>query len=153
MQTATALWNHVREHDLCPGARSLDEWRRVSWLKVRLRGRVYPLFPVLGYREALHLHDVNHVLTGYSTRLPGELDLAVWELASGGCGWNVLMWIDRLAASTLAFLVQPRRSWRAARRGARCRNVYGRRIDDVLATDLEVLRRELGLGLPERAGE
>ena len=143
METAAALWSHVRENDLCPGACSLEEWRGVRWIRARIRGRAVPILPVVGYREGLHLHDVHHVLTGYSTKFPGELDLAVWELFSGGCHRHVAMWIDRLGAVLLAFLVRPRASWRAARRGLGSRNVYARRIDEVLATDLDELRRSL----------
>ena len=75
MLTSTALWNHVREHHLCPGAGSLAEWQEVRRLRVRLRGRALPFRPVIGYREALQLHDVHHLLTGYSTRFVGELEL------------------------------------------------------------------------------
>jgi len=143
MQTAAALWNHVREHDLCPGAQSLDEWRQVSWIKVRIKGKAVPLFPVVGYREALHLHDVHHLVTGYSTRFSGELDLAVWEVFSGGCQRHLFMWIDRLFVTLFGFVFQPRRSWRAATRGLRSRNAYGMRIDNVLALDVDELSRRL----------
>jgi hypothetical protein len=145
MQTSTALWNHVREHDLCPGVQSLEEWQDVRWIRARIRGRLIPIFPVIGYCEKLHLHDVHHVLTGYSTRLSGEFELAAWELASGGCAWHVPFWIDRMLAVVLGLIFCPRRTWRAARRGRGCHNLYGRRAADVLATEFEELRRSVGL--------
>lgn len=141
MDTATVLWNHAREHDLCPGAQSFDEWWDVRWIKVRIRGRSIPFLPVIGYRNALHLHDVHHVLTGYSTKLPGELELAAWELASGGCGLHLLFWPDRLLAIVLGLVVCPIRLLRAAARGWRCRNLYRESIESVLASDFEDLRR------------
>ncbi len=140
MQTSTALWNHVRENDLCPGADSLEEWQDVRWIRARICGRAIPIFPVIGYREALHLHDVHHLLTGYSTRLLGDFELAAWELASGGCGWHVLFWIDRLLAVVLGLIVCPRKLWTAARRGWTCHNLYGRRSADVLGADVDELR-------------
>jgi hypothetical protein len=140
MQTSTALWNHVRENDLCPGADSLQEWQNVNWIKVRIGGKAIPIFPVIGYREALHLHDVHHLLTGYSTRLDGELELAAWEIASGGCHRHIVMWIDRLLACLLAFVFLPRRAARAWKRGWRCKNAYRLRTRDVLAMDLDELR-------------
>ena len=83
--TAEVLWDHIRDDDLCPGATSLAAWREVRWIRARIRGCAVPVLPVLGYRDALLLHDVHHVVTGYGTALPGELELAAWELASGGC--------------------------------------------------------------------
>jgi len=148
MQTRTVLWTHVRDHDLCPGARSLEEWRKVRWIRVRIRGRAIPFLPVIGYRNALVLHDVHHTLTGYSTRLVGELELAAWELASGGCGWSVLFWVDRLVAVVLGLVLAPLRTFRAFRRGLACRNLYRRSVDEVLRSDHTELRRDVGLAPP-----
>ena len=145
MQTGTVLWKHVREHDLCPGAESLEEWQSVRWLRVRIGGRVLPFLPVIGYREGLHLHDVHHLLTGYSTKLSGELELAAWELTSGGCRWHWIFWIDRLLAVVLGLVLCPRKCWRAARRGWACHNVYDRRAADVLAADFDELRHSVGV--------
>ena len=145
MKTAAVLWRHAQQHDLCPGARTFAAWRSVRWLRVRLGGRAIPIFPVLGYRDALHLHDVHHLLTGYSTRLTGELELAAWELASGGCRRHVLFWIDRLLAVVLGLLLCPRRLARAFRAGRRCRNL---RASDVLESELDEIARRVGVAPP-----
>ena len=43
---------------------------------------------------------------GYSTKLVGELELAAWELASGGCGLNLFFWLDRFLALALGLFVE-----------------------------------------------
>ena len=119
---------------------------RTSKGRIRVKNCAIPVVPVIGYREALHLHDVHHFLAGYSTKPVGEVELAAWELASGGCGLNLFFWLDRFLALALGLFVCPRRLCRAASRGWKCRNLYGRRVADVLATDLDELRHAVGLG-------
>ena len=138
--TADVLWEHVRRDDLCPGSTSLEEWLEVRWIRVRIRGRAVPFLPVIGYRRALILHDVHHAVTGYGTSLRGELELAAWELASGGCSWSVFFWIDRVLAVVLGLVLMPRRTVRAARAGLGCRNLYGRRPATILALDFDVVQ-------------
>lgn len=144
--TAEVLWSHVHREDLCPGSETLEAWREVRWIRARVRERAIPILPVVGYRDSLVLHDVHHVLTGYSTRLGGELELAAWELASGGCGRHVLFWIDRSLALLLGLAFLPRRTIRAWRRGRGCRNLYRTPggVDELLATDFEELARRVG---------
>ena len=134
---ATVLWDHVQNRDLCPGTETLDAWLDNRWIRTRIRGRVIPILPVIGYRNSLVLHDVHHVLTGYDTRLSGEIELAAWELASGGCGLSLFFWVDRMFAVLFGVFIVPRRLVRAFRRGWRCRNLYGARGTDVLAMDYD----------------
>jgi len=141
--TAEVLWEHVRDADLCPGSSSLAQWRNVRWIRARVRGRAVPILPVIGYRDALVLHDVHHAVTGYGTALAGELELAAWELASGGCGWSVFFWIDRLGAVLVGLPFLPRRMLRAFRAGRGCRNLYGRSVDEILALEFEELARQV----------
>ena len=145
MKVGELLWDHVREHDLCPGSPTLEAWRRVRWIRVRIGGRAVPILPVVGYRDTLHLHDVHHVLTGAATDLRSEIELAAWEVASGGCGWSLPFWVDRVGAVLLGLVLCPRRVVRGMRRGAGVRNVYGRRVDDVLEREVDDLRAELRL--------
>ena len=140
--TADVLWEHVQQKDLCPGSRSLEAWLGVRWIRARIAGRAVPVLPVIGYRNSLILHDVHHLLTGYGTSLPGEFQLAAWELGSGGCGWSVLFWIDRALAVVLGLVFLPLRTLRAFRAGLRCQNLYGARSETVLSSRYdEVARR------------
>lgn len=139
--TAAVLWRHVRDNDLCPGATSLAAWRQMRWIHIRVGGHVVRVFPVIGYRNALLMHDVHHTLTGYATSFAGEVELAAWELASGGCGRDPFFWIDRLIAVPIGLVLLPRRTIAALRAGRSHRNLFGESADRILAMDFEEVRR------------
>ncbi len=141
--TADVLWEHVQRTDLCPGAESFDAWLNVRWIRARIGGWTVPLLPVIGYRNALILHDVHHLLTGYGTSLKGEVELAAWELASGGCGWSLFFWLDRVLAVALGLVLAPVRMARAFRAGLGCCNLYGTRREDVLSSEYEDISRRV----------
>jgi hypothetical protein len=144
--TAEVLWEHVRREDLCPGVSSLDEWLGVRWIKVRIGGRIggraIPVLPVVGYRDTLLMHDVHHAVTGYGTSLAGEIELAAWELASGGCSRNLFFWIDRSLAVLLG-VFWPVRTARAFRSGLGRHNLYGERYEEVLTLEYDELARRV----------
>ena len=141
--TANILWKHVQAADLCPGSRSLDEWLHVRWIRVRVGHWSIPIFPVIGYRDGLILHDVHHVVTGYGTSVVGEIEIAAWELASGGCGWIMLFWIIQIATALLGLIVCPRRTIRAFQAGWSQRNLYLLDAQHVLALDFEEIVRHV----------
>lgn len=139
------MWLHVEEHELCPGTDSIDSWLDGPWLTFRVRGRMLPVFPTWGNRNALTMHDVHHMLTGYDTSLGGEARLAAWELASGGCGWNLFFWIDRLSLLTVALILMPRLAVKAWRRGMGQRNLFTCRRDEILKMEFEALQKRVGM--------
>ncbi len=124
-------------------SRYLDAWLDTNWLTIKMFGHFVPVFPAWGMHNALSMHDVHHALTGYNTKLAGEAETAAWEIASGGCGFNLFFWIDRLVILLPAALIIPRRMFRAFRRGLGCRNLYRRRQEDVFATDFDELVRRV----------
>ena len=129
---------------------SLDEYQN-RWFKIRL-GRISLYLPnTKARREAVMLHDLHHVATGYATTWRGEAEIGAWELA-GGCGRHWPAWGFKLAATALGVLIAPRRTVRAFRRGRRCRNLFSGRFDPALL-DLTVgqLRVRLGL-MPTNSG-
>ena len=98
---------------------AVEDWIGDRWYRI---GGI-PVLPLVGkIKHSLILHDVHHLVTGYDTSWTGELELAAWELASGGCGLNLFFWLDRFLALALGLFVCPRRLWRAASRGWKCRN-------------------------------
>jgi len=139
--TAAVLWRHVRDNDLCPDASSLTAWRQVRWIHVWVGNRAIPILPVIGYRNTLLMHDVHHALTGYGTSFTGEVELAAWELTSGGCGWSPFFWIDRLIALPIGLILLPRRTIAALREGFSHRNLFGQSADRILALDYEDVRK------------
>ena len=145
MRVETLLYDEIRNHDLCPGATTIDEWSNKTWLETRIGNRVVPIFPLWPIRDALSKHDIHHVLTGYETDIKGESELAAWELGSGGCHFNLIFWIDRVSFFLIGLLTFPAATVRAMRRGFRCRNLFSKQLDVVLASDIEDIRSELNL--------
>ena len=145
MQTKALLADYIQNHSLCPGASSVEEWLSKNWVEIRVGQKSIPVFPLWGTRKALTAHDVHHALTDYPTSLEGECELAGWELASGGCHWNPIFWVDRLGACALGMVIYPRATLRALRRGWGCRNLYGMSTNEILAGDVEALRERMNL--------
>ncbi len=131
-----------------PGAEAQD-WYRANWIRVEMWGRRVPVFPIYGFKKTLFLHDLHHLLADYGTDFRGELEIAAWELSSGGCHWHLLYWIDRLVFVTLGLVFAPIRTWRAFRRGVAHKNLFARRPQELLPLDVEELRR--GVLYPQEA--
>ena len=73
-------------------APTLEDCYRDPWIRTRLGRWWVPVFPVWPFRAAIVLHDLHHVVTGYSTTWEGETEVAAWEISSGGCGWQPYFW-------------------------------------------------------------
>lgn len=142
MKTANALWEHVRSQGICPGKETLEEWLAMRWGEMRVGPWLVPVLP-LGrrLRGRLIVHDIHHILTGWDTSYRGEAQLAAWELASGGCGWSLFFWLDRLSFIALGLVLCPVALGAALRRGSREHNLYGFPSRELLATRLEELER------------
>ena len=138
MTARDALSQYFVEQGLFPEATSVEDWFADRWYRI---GGV-PVLPLVGgLKHSLILHDVHHLVTGYDTDWIGELELAGWELGSGGCAAHVLFWFDRIAAMVIGLLSAPRRTVAALRTGLQQRNLYGRRSGEVLASEVDDLRR------------
>lgn len=145
VKTSVVVWTHVQQNRLCPGTKTLSEWLDLRWLRIFVRGRAIPVLPSWGFKNDLVLHDIHHMLTGYDTSLRGELELAAWELRSGGCGWNAVMWLDRLSVVSVGLLLAPRLVVSGYRRGRGCHNLYGKRRQEVLGMDFADVVRAVGV--------
>ena len=145
MKVRVLIAEHIEEHDLCPGASTVEQWSNKKWVEARVGNRLVPLFPARPIRDSLNKHDVHHVLTGYSTRFQGECEIAAWELGSGGCHRNVLFWLDRIQVLLIGLLCCPRATLHAFRRGVGSRNLYGMDMTEIL--DLEVAELNQALNL------
>jgi hypothetical protein len=119
---------------------SFEEWFRHDWARINLFGRRVPVKPIYGFKRVLILHDLHHLLTGYDTTWTGELEVAAWELGSGGCGSHFLFWYNRIFYTLLVVWLAPRRAWRAFQRGRTQRNLYRLDHRDVLGREIDELR-------------
>lgn len=145
MNARALLADRIANHDLCPGTLDVDEWLEVNWVRFRFGGKLVPLIPLWGLKKVLVAHDVHHAILGYETTWCGELEIAAWEVASGGCGWNIAFWLDRLFGVLLGFLFCPVRTARALRAGFGCRNLFGTSVEALLAADVADLKKRMRL--------
>jgi len=107
------------------------------WVKLEA-GPIPIWFPNSKARiRAVKLHDLHHVATGYDTSWTGEAEMSAWELAAG-CGRHYPAWLLNLVSVGIGAVIAPRRTWRAWRRGRRCKSLYGARDLDEALLDLSV---------------
>jgi hypothetical protein len=74
--------------------------------------------------NALVLHDINHLITGYKTNWMGECEVSAWELASGGRGKYLLSWIYPIVGFLIGLLFCPSKTFKAFVNGLRKRNSF-----------------------------
>jgi len=143
MTTGDALHRYFLDTGILePGATRRDWYRdRVVWLRLG-RFRI-PLLFVLDRNGPLVLHDLHHMLTGYRPDWRGEVELAAWEIGSGGCRWHGFYWLDRLSLLAVGMLTMPRVALRALRRGRVQHNLYGCDPREVLEQPLGAVRRRV----------
>ncbi len=141
MKTRAALARHLIERGILDeGARWQDCYAK-PWISFPVFGWKLLFFPTWGKWGALALHDVNHLLSGCNTDWAGEFEIAGWELASGGCGWHLLYWLDRISTFAIGLVVAPRPVLRGLRRGRGHRNAFRLSRRRVLEMEFDDLRR------------
>jgi hypothetical protein len=119
------------------------------WFRIPFGSRRVPIFKHgEALKQSLMIHDVHHVLTGYGTDFLGEVELAGWELGSGGCAAHRFMWFDRVGVAFVALFTGPRAFARAFREGRASRNLYRDDLEALLGLDVEDLRRRIHLPAP-----
>jgi hypothetical protein len=92
--------------------------------KIQAGPLYYYILNTKGRQEAIHCHDLHHVLTEYDTTLTGEAEIGAWEIASGvPLKYVYGIFLDGMGA-VFGLLHHPRRVIRAFRRGLRSRNFY-----------------------------
>lgn len=117
------------------------------WAKFELGPFPLLLPNIPARRRALPFHDLHHVLTGYDTTFMGEAQLAAWELGSG-CKKEWVAWVLNTLGVCVGSLLDRRKVLRAFLYGKRCRNLYGRNLnEELMQTRLGRLREELHLSV------
>lgn len=105
--------------------------RRPSTVKVYTGCMLVPLPNIETRRRFLKYHDLHHLVTGYSVGRIGEGEVSAWELGTGSAFVSPLLGTMNLIALSTGLFLEPRRMWKAFRRGCRSRNLYsaGARTD------------------------
>ena len=145
MTTEQALNRHFAATGILKEGCTREDWYAGHWIRIKLGRLELPFFPILRRNGPVVLHDLHHMLAGYPTDMQGEMEVAGWELGSGGCGWHGFYWIDRLTAFLLGLVMATGPTLRAFTRGRKCRNLFRRNPEEVLRTDADELRAQLGV--------
>ena len=105
-----------------------------------------PLPNIETRRRYLKYHDLHHLLTGYSVGRIGEGEVSAWELGTGSALASPLLGTMNLIALSTGLFLEPKRMWRAFKRGCVNRNLYSASVrKDVDAgrwPDIGALRRD-----------
>ncbi|MBO0938179.1 hypothetical protein J2I47_16625 [Fibrella sp. HMF5335] len=100
-------------------------------------------------KKVIWLHDLHHLLNEYPTTWSGEGRVSAWELATGGWGWQLYVWLLIILASSIGVLLFPRRAFLAFVRGTYCRPILSLGLTKTQLMQLPVsdLRHRLGIEL------
>jgi len=98
---------------------------------------------------AVRYHDLHHIVTGYSTDIVGEFEIAAWEIASG-CRNFPFAWIINLAGLAGGLFVAPVKVFNAFMRGRRSDTLYGKNLEEILAQPIREMHTRMILR-PESA--
>lgn len=99
------------------GARSLT-------VRVYTGCMLVPLPNIETRRRYLKYHDLHHLITGYSVGRIGEGEVSAWELGTGSAFVSPTLGVMNLIALSTGLILEPKRMWRAFRRGCTSRNLY-----------------------------
>ena len=137
------LNRHFADTGILAAGCTREDWYPGHFVHLGVGSWKLPIFPILRRGGPIVIHDVHHMLTGAAPDWRGEVELAGWELASGGCRWHVFYWFDRLVLALLGLVSAPRALLRGLRAGRTCRNLYGADTEELLAADADDVRGRL----------
>lgn len=110
-----------------------------AWVDFKLGPIPFP-FPNTPQRVvAVKFHDLHHVLTGYDTDFPGELEMSAWEIAAG-CKRYAAAWVLNLGGLFAGLFVCPTRVFAAFVRGRHSDTLYGETFEPLLDRTVGDLR-------------
>jgi hypothetical protein len=115
-----------------------------KWVNFKLGPVPFPFPNTRSRARALGYHDSHHILTGYDTDNWGEFEISAWEVGAG-CGDIAIAWGLNLASMSGGFLLGPRRTFAAFKRGLRSRSLYTEDLEPRLAETVRDVRAHLGL--------
>ena len=133
-------------HKIYLEANGFDEANQQKrWVKVQY-GPFVSYFPnTKGRIKLLKYHDLHHILTGYSTKLPGEAEIGAWDIAAGCLGFGA-GWILNMLGFADGLIINPKGVYRAFMRGRQSSNLYPVDLNEqFMSKTVGEVRRELGL--------
>ncbi len=114
---------------------------RGGYQAAKLFVRLGPLRLPFPNPQLLPFHDLHHVAIDAAPDFWGEVEVSVLELRSGTPTW--LIWFLCVGAIFFGALLSPWRVVRIWRRYAGCHNLYREDLHELLALDVDDLRRRV----------
>lgn len=125
---------------------------RKKYFTIKL-GPLYIPFPNIKARvDAVKIHDIHHIVTGYNADYKGEAEIGAWEIASG-CGKYWVAWILNLGSFIIGMLFYQRALLQAFLDGRKVKNsLYYNTIynDALLDQSVGELRNKIGIPSSEK---
>jgi hypothetical protein len=115
------------------------------WVKLKAGPIPFAIPNTKERRRSVRLHDLHHILAGYSTDWVGEGLISAFEIG-GGCADHTAAWVLNLGGMLIGAALAPRDALRAFVRGRRTRNLYRTPFTDALLDEaVGDVRERLGL--------
>lgn len=96
-------------------------------------------------KKIVVLHDIHHLVTGYSARMKGEMETSAWELSTG-CFNNWFALVINTYTLMMGLALNLPGVWKAWRVGKRTTNLYHKNysLSDLMSRKVADLKGELG---------
>ena len=124
-----------------------DGGYNLKWFKIKLGPFYLPVPNTKSRIAAVKLHDIHHILTGYTAFFKGETEIGAWEIAAG-CGKYKIAWFLNFSSFLYGIFLYPRGLYKAFMRGRRAATTlyYGTPYDEALLnTTVYDLKQKLGI--------
>ena len=121
----------AREQYFAENNFGVDGGYSLKWTPLKFGPFTIRIFNSRARKRAVPLHDLHHIATGYPTTPRGEAQIAIWELAAGTYDMWFAFFIN-IPALIYGFLLWPRSSVAAWRRGRQSKSLYHREFGDDL---------------------
>ena len=98
-------------------------------------------------KEVLLLHDVHHLITQNGTDWKGESAVSAWEIATGGWGSRIYIWLIIFGGLIVGIFRFPTNTLNAFVAGLRSHSLIGLKIQkkDLLKLSIEEVQSKTGL--------
>ncbi|NOT37236.1 MAG: hypothetical protein HOP11_07640 [Saprospiraceae bacterium] len=103
---------------------------KLSFVTIELGGLFHFYIPNWdARRKAVLRHDIHHLITGFESKILGELEISSWEIGSGCLNYFAAYLINS-SGFLLGLLIYPKASFRAFALGCDSKNLYQLHISD-----------------------
>lgn len=116
-----------------------------KWARIEVGPIAFYIPNTENRKNALRVHDVHHVVTGFEPNICGEAQISAWEVGSGGCGTNLYVWAIILTGAVGGLFICPIKTFRAFLLGIRSKNLFGENATQFYSSTIRQVRQQLNL--------